>query len=197
MNEQNENVLVEEEKNEQKLTDKLKSTVKSKFIDTGLYKKWWVYAIAAAVLLLIILLFAGGDSVQDDLIDYINNDLPEITELDSDVRELYESARNSSNDQTMYLIIKNSVIPKSKQLIDEAEDIEIETKEVRELHEIYLESINKQGQAFTLMLAALEAQDYTLITSANEKLDESRKLMRDYEEELEELMEEHDVVLKD
>lgn len=197
MNEQKENELIEENQREKNFADKVKNAFKSKVIDTGFYKKWWVYVIAAAVLVLIIMLFVGGDAVQDDLIDYINNDITQITSLDSEVRSLYETARESSADATMYVILKNDVIPKSNQLIDKAEDIEVETEDVRELHEIYLESLNKQGQAFTLLLAAIEAQDYSLITQANEKLDESRKLMREYEDKLEELMQKHDVVYKE
>ena len=87
----------------------------------------------------------------------------------------------------------NEVIPKSKKLIEEAESIEIETSEVKKVHEIYLDAINKNNQAFTLMLSALENQDYTVMTQANEKLDEARKLLRDYESALGTLAKEHDV----
>jgi Ser/Thr protein kinase RdoA (MazF antagonist) len=127
------------------------------------------------------------------LTDYINNDTNEMVELDAEVIELYEKAQNSANDYTMYEILMNEVIPKSKKLIEEAESIEIETSEVKKVHEIYLDAINKNNQAFTLMLSALENQDYTVMTQANEKLDEARKLLRDYESALETLAKEHDV----
>ena len=51
----------------------------------------------------------------------------------------------------------------AKELIEEAESIEIETSEVKKVHEIYLDAINKNNQAFTLMLSALENQDYPSI----------------------------------
>lgn len=162
-------------------------------IQKPFYKKWWVWAIAAVVAIVAIALFSGGDAVQDDLLDYINNDTNEMVELDAEVIELYEKAQNSANDYTMYEILMNEVIPKSKKLIEEAESIEIETSEVKKVHEIYLDAINKNNQAFTLMLSALENQDYTVMTQANEKLDEARKLLRDYESALETLAKEHDV----
>ena len=158
-----------------------------------IYKKWWIGAIAVIAIILAIALFSGGDAVQDDLLDYINNDCDEIIELDAEVRDLYEKARNSVNDYVMLSVLKNEVIPESQKLIDEAEDIEIETKEVKAVHELYINSLNKQHQAFTLMLAALEDQDYVVVTQANEKLDESRKLMRDYETALKDLAKEHEV----
>lgn len=157
------------------------------------YKNWWVWAIAAVVIVLAIALFSGGDAVQDDLLDYINNDTTEMNKLDAKVYDLYEKARNSEDDYSMYTILTNEVIPESQKLIDEAEGLVIETKEVKEVHEVYLDAINKQNQAFTLMLSALENQDYTVITQANEKLDEARKLMRDYESAIKELAKEYDV----
>ena len=162
-------------------------------IQKPFYKKWWVWAIAAVVVIVAIALFSGGDAVQDDLLDYINNDTTEMKQLDTEVIELYEKAQNSESDYTMYEILMNEVIPKSQKLIEEAESIEIETDELKEVHEIYLDAINKNNQAFTLMLSALENQDYTVMTQANEKLDEARKLMRDYENALKELAKEHDV----
>ena len=157
------------------------------------YKKWWVWAIAVAVVVIAILLLGGDNAVQDDLLDYINNDITEMQELDSEVIDLYERARNSEDDYAMYEILIDEVIPKSRELIDEAEAIQIETKEVQEIHEVYLDAINKQDQAFTLMLSALENQDFEIMTQANEKLDEARKLQRQYESALKALAKKHDV----
>ena len=112
-------------------------------IQKPFYKKWWVWAIAVVVVIVAIAMFSGGDAVQDDLLDYINNDTNEMVELDAEVIELYEKAQNSANDYTMYEILMNEVIPKSKELIEEAESIEIETSEVKKVHEIYLDAINK------------------------------------------------------
>ncbi|MBE6694028.1 MAG: hypothetical protein E7589_04620 [Ruminococcaceae bacterium] len=157
------------------------------------YKKWWVWVIAVAAVILAIVLFGGEDAVQSDLLDYINNDMTDVSALDSDVVDLYNKAKNSVNDYTMYQILCDEVIPKSKELIEKAEAVEIGTDEVKAAHELYLDAINKQNQALTLMLSALENQDYTVLTQANEKLDESRRLMRDYESELKALAKEHDV----
>ena len=161
-----------------------------------LYKKYWVGAAVVICIILAMALFGGGDAIQDDLLDYINNDCVEMIKLDAEVHDLYEKARSSANDYAMYTILSNEVIPQSQELRDEAEGLEIETKEVKAVHELYIDSINKQHQAFTLMLSALENQDYVVLTQANEKLDESKKLMRDYETALKDLAKEHDVKFK-
>lgn len=158
-----------------------------------LYKRWWVWIAAAAAIVLAIVLFNGGDPVQDDLLDYVNNDMTEIVKLDEEVSELYETARSSGSDYTIYGILLDQVIPKSRELIEKAEAVEVETDELEKLHELYLDALNKQDQAFTLLLSAIEEQDFATVTQANEKLDDARKLMREYISKLEKLAEEHNV----
>ncbi len=157
------------------------------------YKKWWMWAIAAFVIFALAFFGSGGGTVQDDLIDYINQDMLDIAPLDEEVHELYEKARTSENDYTFYLLLDEQVLPRAKKLTEDAEAISPKTKEVRALHEIYIDAVNTQFQAMTLIMAALESQDYVMVTNANEKLDESRKLYREYQTELEKLMDKHDV----
>ena len=163
------------------------------WVRTEGYKKWWFWTATTLTVILVIALFACQDNVQDDLLDYINNDVTEVGQLEDEVIALYEKARNSGNDYTMYQILKNEVIPKSQELISKAEAIEVETEEVKEVHELFLDAINKEKQALTLMLSALENQDYTVMTQANEKLHESRRLKREYKASINKLAEEHNV----
>ncbi len=157
-------------------------------------KKWWVWALLAVAIILAIALFSGGNgAIGDELLEYVNNDCTKTDELYEEVSGLYEKARNSDDDYSMYTILVNEVIPCSQELIDEAESLEFDNQEVKAVHDIYIDAINKQNQAFTLMLSALENQDYTIVTQANEKLDESRKLMREYRAALTKLAEEHDI----
>jgi hypothetical protein len=141
-------------------------------------------------------LFAcGGDPIQDDLMNYVNEGLPQIAELENTVTEAYQSVTgdNYSDDETMYNVIQNEVIPASLLLIDAIESISPETVEVRNLNETYISAVNIQNQAFTTILAGLENEDYDKITEANDKLDTSRKLMRDFSTDLEALAAEHNV----
>lgn len=159
------------------------------------YKKRWFLplVIVAAILVVIIIIASGSDPVQDDLIDYINNDLSQIEPLENEVLALYEEARESASDFEMYIMLRDAVLPKAKAWKEAAEDVVVETEEVSELHEIYIGVANDNYNAFTIMLAALEEQDYNGVASANEKLDAAKAGGREFKSKLRALMDEHGV----
>lgn len=128
-------------------------------------------------------------AVQEDLLNYINVELLKIVDIEAIVTEGYDSVSgdNYTDDYTMYNMIEQEVLPASVELVDTAEGIEVSTKEVRDIHELYIEAVNIQHQAFGIILSAIEKQDYELISEANEKLSEARKKMRDYMDSIEAL----------
>ena len=164
---------------------------------TALKRTFVKVGIAVVLALIVILIYtATQDSVQDDLLDYLNNDLPSIVELESEAIDLYNAAReDTANDYEMYVMLRDTVLPVAREWSEAAEDIEIETEEVREVHELYIKMVNENYSAMTLMLSALETQDYTIIAQANEKLGSARKMGRDYQAAVERLAEEHEVEL--
>ena len=148
-------------------------------------------------------LFIGFSScsnqISDDLLDYINTQLPKVADNESKAIELYESVSgdNYTDDKTMYYTIKNEVIPVYREFIDELEPIsdKLKTAEVKGVHEKYIEAANTQFSAFMLILSALENGDYNEMSEANEKLDKGRKLLREFKSDLKKLCEENNVDL--
>ena len=155
--------------------------------------------IIIGALILSLGLTACSDPIQDDLINYINVELPKISDLEDGVVEGYGSVsgNNFVDDYTTYTEISDNVLPLSLQLIEEAENISLETKEVREVHEKLIDSYTTNQSAMELLVAAIDTEDYDLITQANEKFDAARKLQREFNAELEDLCEEHDVELSE
>lgn len=171
----------------QALKEIFASALQKTFVKVGI-------AVVAA-LIIILVISAMNNPVQDDLLDYINNDMQTVAELESKTVDLYDEAReDTASDYEMYLMLRDEVLPVAREWSEATEDIEVETEEVREVHELYIKMVNENCSGMTLMLSALENQDYAQITQANEKLDSARKLGRDYQAELSKLMEEHDVV---
>ena len=72
-------------------------------------KKWWVWLIAISLIVFIIVLSTGTDKVQEDLLNYVNDDCVKTDILYSEVYDLYEKARNSEDDETMYIILFDEV----------------------------------------------------------------------------------------
>lgn len=139
----------------------------------------------------------NDSNVQDDLLKYINTSIKELEELESKKISSYDSISgdNYTDDTTMYNEMLEEVIPTTKKLIAAAEEVETETREVRELHEIYLEAINVEYSAFCTILEALEQQDFNMISDANDKLTKARKGIRDFKSEMKELAEKYDIVI--
>lgn len=138
-----------------------------------------------------------NDPVQDDLITYINDDIPTVFELELKAVGTYDSVTgpNYTDDIVLYEALVNEIIPTYNEFVRELEAISIDTDEVREIHEGYIKGANLQYNAFVRMVTALEQQDRQLIEEANSMLDEARKLMRDYQVNIKNLAEEHNVEL--
>jgi aspartate-semialdehyde dehydrogenase len=148
--------------------------------------------------LLLMLSGCSGDPVQDDLLNYVNKEMKDVGKLESTAVSAYEgvSGTNYQDDQTMYDTLMNDVIPNYSEFVKELESVKIETDEVREIHEIYIEGANIQFNAFAKIKQALENQDADLIQEANDMLADARGHIRDYQTKLNKLAKEHDVEIK-
>ena len=153
-----------------------------------------------ALIIPLILLLSGcsGDPVQDDLLNYVNKEMKEVGKLESTAVSAYEgvSGTNYQDDKTMYDTLMNDVIPNYSEFVKELESVKIETDEVREIHEIYIEGANIQFNAFAKIKQALENQDADLIQEANDMLADARTHIRNYQTKLNKLAKEHDVEIK-
>ncbi len=138
-----------------------------------------------------------SDPVQDDLITYINDDIPAVFELEAKAIGSYDRVTgvNYTDDFVLYDALNNEIIPTYNEFIKELEAIEMETDELRNIHEGYIKGANIQYNAFVKMVTALEEQDRQLIEEANSMLDQARKHMRDYQADIKKLAKEHDVEL--
>lgn len=126
-------------------------------------------------------------SVHDDLLNYANVEIQKVVGLEDSVAQSYESVsgNNYTDDPTMLNALENDIIPGSSKLIEAAKNIKPQTKELTDVHDIYISAINDQHDAFKTMVPALEKQNVDGITKANEKLDSAREKTRNYLDELE------------
>lgn len=141
------------------------------------------------------LLSACSSPAQDEILNYLNEELPGIGEMEAEVINKYDSVTgdNYTDDETLYNALNEEIIPLYSDFIDELESIEIKDKDLRAIHEGYIEAVNQQSGAFNKMITALENQDAALIEEVNEILNQSRKAMRDYQYDLQEFADENDV----
>ncbi|MDM5212506.1 hypothetical protein QUF94_13800 [Peribacillus sp. NJ4] len=145
--------------------------------------------------LLILLLVGCGNPMQEELLSYINEDLPPLAEKESEVIARYESVTgdNYTNDEVMYAALVDEVQPKYQSFITDLEAVEIEEKEIKTVHEDFIEAANLQHSAFLTVISAIEEQDREKIDEANQKLSKARKMMRQYQVDLKTLAEDNEI----
>ncbi|KMJ59154.1 lipoprotein [Bacillus sp. LL01] len=152
-------------------------------------------------LIFIMLLSAcsNTDPVKDDLINYVNTELPSVADLEWEAIDSYSSVsgQNYTDDWTMHETLDTITLPAYEEFITKLENIRPKSEEVREIHEIYIEGSNAQLQGFKKIRVALELQDHDKIFEANEHLDHGRAKLREFQTKLEDLMEEHGVEYED
>ena len=145
------------------------------------------------------LIISCSNPTQDELLSYVNTEMPKIAKLEADAISSYENVTggNYKDDMTMYTTLRDEVIPNYRSFVKELESISnnLKTPEVQKLHETYIEAANTQYSAFFIMLTAVEKQDYSLVNQANEKLDKGRKLVRQWQIDLKVLTEKNNVKL--
>lgn len=124
--------------------------------------------------------------------------MPTIGKEESTIIGKYENVTGSNytDDQTLYDALKVEILPEYNAFIKELEAVEVDTEELRKLHENFIKAANIQASAFLLIVSAIENQDSTMINEANEKLNTARKMMRDYKNDVEKLAKKHDVKLE-
>lgn len=124
-------------------------------------------------------------SSEEDLKEAFANYIDQISQLAAEeerILGLYSSVTgvNYQDDEILYYTLLDEVIPGYNLFIGDLEAIMPRHPEIVALHEKYIEAANIQLGAFTLMISALEEQNFDTITEANAALDESRTLLREW-----------------
>ena len=159
---------------------------------------------AVSLMLALVVAFSligcGDSEKQEALLDYINNDLVEMGNIEGDLLASYESVTgdNYTSDLATYTEFTTNTAKLALELNDMAVEIsgDITDEEILETHRIYMNYSNKFMNVINIMISAVENQDMALMTEANEKLNEANNLALDFKRELFKLAEEYDIEIK-
>ncbi len=137
----------------------------------------------------------GADPLQDDLINYINNQIPALTKLENTVASEYSAVTSDekTTDAEFAEKLEDVIIPAEDELIKKAKAIVPATEELNELHTKYINSLSIQREGLDLMLEAAQTSDKSLLASAEEKIEEAEALSSQYLSELTALKMRHGV----
>jgi hypothetical protein len=137
----------------------------------------------------------GSDPVADDLINYINNEVPVLGEMESEASAAYEAVagENYTDDATMAAALSDVVIPTSDELVEAANALTPATEEVAALHEIFISAVTERNAAFKMLLTALEEGDATKVDEFNAMMENADAIVDEFGAALDILAEEHGV----
>jgi hypothetical protein len=136
-------------------------------------------------------LLGCSNPIKDDLLNYINVELPQVVQYENDTITTWDSVSgaNYTDDYTMYQALTETIIPTYREFVNGIEPItlRLKTQEVRDLNEKYVEAVDLQMNGFLILINALENQDSSLVVQFNERLDRGRRLVREWQIELQDL----------
>lgn len=161
-----------------------------------------ILSILLTTLMAFCLVGCGDNEQQTELLDYVNGDaFKEIVKVETEMVESYSSVSgdNYTSDDTMYKEIKDKTTVLAKELNDKALKISEDLKDEKliKVHKIYIDYTANFLSALNMMEAALDSQDMTKVSDANEKLNNANQKAIDYKTELKKLAKEYDVEIKE
>ena len=118
-----------------------------------------------------------------DLMNY-QSEIKKISPLEIEAIEAYSNVTgpNFRDDFTFKNILNSKVIPTYSDFVDKLGRIIPQTFELKNIHQNYVEGANLQLEAFKIMTKGIEKEDRSLINTANEKLNQGKRQMRQWRE---------------
>lgn len=152
------------------------------------------------VLIMSVLLFASGcmySKVTKDILNYVNNQLPPLAELEDVSVRAWESVSgdNYIDDETMYDTLEKTILPQYSDFVTKLKAITVETPELQEVHNLYIKGATSQLEAFQTVKKAIEEENDSLIDVANEKLTSGYELIMQMQDKLQKLADDNNVEL--
>jgi hypothetical protein len=134
-------------------------------------------------------------SAAKDLVNYVNQGILNIAELERKSLERYASVvgENYTTDQRLYEELRDFVIPVYKRFLDGLREIMPENDEIKALHAIYIQAAELMYDGFKTKMLGVENGSEDIIIQGNEKIEKGRDEAARWRMELIELYKEHGV----
>lgn len=147
--------------------------------------------------LLLLFVSACSDPVKEELVNYVNQEIPPIVAMGKDFIATHTAARqrsDASDEETAQsVMIAVTKCHKYEEAVS-AISQKLHTPEVRQLNEILIEAANKSCAGITSQVDAINKEDLNLLNQANAQLNEAGKIQRKWQSQLDVLAKSHNVV---
>lgn len=135
------------------------------------------------------------EQVAEDFEDYLEYIDQQVEQQEQVVTSSYRSVtgENYTDEENMYKELTETTLPEVEILLEKLMNINPETEEVQQLHEILVAGWEDQKEAFQLFIEALEKKDQDLIEEGNLFLEDGSQKIDEFKEKREQMIERYDV----
>ncbi|MBN2061047.1 MAG: hypothetical protein JW882_11600 [Deltaproteobacteria bacterium] len=145
-----------------------------------------------------VLLLLGGctiDQTATDLVNYANQGLLNIAELERKALEHYASAvgENYTTEQRVYEELRDHVVPLYGRFLKGLREVNPNAEEIRRVHGIYLAGAEMLYEGFRTKMMGIEMKNEGVVLQGNEKIIKGREEVNRWRIELVELYKKYGV----
>ena len=139
------------------------------------------------------------NTVGPDLVDYVNQGILNISQLETRAFESYASVTgtNYTADEAVYNALKDEVIPIYERYLHLLKNIYAQTEDVTELHLIYIQGAEMIDRGFRAKMSGIENKDESLVIRGNEEIEKGYAVTEKWRSKLTDLCKIHGVDQED
>ncbi|MBT2645668.1 hypothetical protein J7E52_02845 [Bacillus sp. ISL-34] len=132
---------------------------------------------------------------QKEIVNFINKDIQEIVSYETEANQVLAtvSGENYHNDEELYEVLANKVIPTYKKALSKAKSLVVEVEELKPLKAKIEEATGIYYEALMLEKEGLEKKDTELINQSNAKGQEYKNVITEYHVEMKNLAQEYNI----
>lgn len=164
------------------------------FLKTGKsMKKIFIFTLMS-ILVMGFLTACGQDDVTKELLQYINTDTRGVNENSKKLAEELGKWISLADDQSAMAFIKNNILPVLNDSIDKLSKIDVKTPEVKNLRDMYMDSMKCYKEGFEILLQGAGNKSVDIVLRGNDKLKEANQKQNEYYEALKALAAQKNIV---
>ena len=158
-------------------------------------KKERMFLVSLILSFCLFVVACATDRTPVDLVNYVNQDLLGIADLEREALADYASVtgENYTTAQRVHDELKDDVIPLYGRFLDELRNINVGNEEIRKVHGVYVSGAELLYDGFKTKMLGIEMDNEDIIVQGNEKIEKGRDEVNRWRAELFELYKKYGV----
>ena len=154
-----------------------------------------VMMFAVAAIFVLLMSGCNSDPVKKDIISYSKTVIPVINSFDDVIGKKLDEIGKEKDKAIFLKKTKNELLPILEDFREKVVAVKPSSKELQDVHNLYLGMINTTEEGMKLLVESVEKQDQTKYKSAMEKIGSGQEMENKYKNAFKELAGKHGVVL--